>query len=78
MTKIEISTQIQKIINDISDEILFISSSSIINEFKHWDSLNYFTLEMDIEDYFDISFKTGEFASFKTINDIIDNISTKL
>lgn len=45
---------------------------------EEWDSLNHIHLVVEIEDFYKISFTSGEMQNWKTVGELCDNIAAKL
>lgn len=69
--------QLSEIFEDVFNEQVIINNSTTKDDLEQWDSLNHLNLIVEIEDKFDVSFKTNEIEEMKSVKDILRILRTK-
>jgi acyl carrier protein len=74
--------EILKQLNDIFIEVLdheeiVISESTTAADVEEWDSLNHIMLVVEIENHFEIKFKSNAILSWKNVGQMMDTIIEK-
>jgi acyl carrier protein len=76
-------SQVLKEVNDIfidiiDNEDIVLKDESSAADVEGWDSLTHIQLVVAIEKHFKIRFTSKEIQSWKTVGELVDNISSKI
>ncbi len=79
MNKIDILNQAQLIFRDVLDEeSIVLTPETTANDVEGWDSLSHIQLIVALEKHFKIKFTSKEILSWKNVEEMINNIESKL
>ena len=79
MNKNEILVKVQEIFQDVLDnEDIELTFETTADDVDEWDSLSHIQLIVAIEKKFGIKFTSQEIANWRTVNDTINSIESKL
>lgn len=65
-------------IDVLDNKNIKLSRETTAADVEEWDSLNHIHLVVEIENFYNISFTSGEMQNWKTVGDLCDNIAAKL
>ena len=79
MKRTEILEKVQHVVSDVLDlEDLVISEETTASEVEDWDSIMHVEIIVELENTFDVKFRTVEIEDFKKVGDIVSSIESKI
>lgn len=71
--------KVNEIFIDVLDnKNIHLTRETTAADVEEWDSLNHIHLVVEIENFYNISFTSGEMQNWKSIGDLCDNIAAKI